>query len=88
MNIYLAIITTVLVLTQIIRVTQNAISLYRQEKELAKKIGWLKDYYVTERDFEVQREVFYMLHDKLEQPTIIPSDVPDTNVGNIKGGKS
>ena len=32
MNIYLAIITTVLVATQIIRVTQNMISLKRQEQ--------------------------------------------------------
>lgn len=31
MNIYLTIITTVLVLTQIIRITQNAIQLRRQK---------------------------------------------------------
>lgn len=40
MNIYLAIITTVLVLTQIIRLIQNAIQLHRQEKAIAHTQIW------------------------------------------------
>lgn len=65
MDTYLAIITTVLVATQLIRITQNQISLFRQEKKIDKTITWLKDNDVSERDFDVQRKVFYLLFDKL-----------------------
>lgn len=65
MDAYLAIITTVLVATQLIRITQNQISLFRQEKKIDKTITWLKDNDVSERDFDVQRKVFYLLFDKL-----------------------
>lgn len=67
MTTYLTIITTVLVLTQIIRITQNHISLFRQEKEIKKNVGWIKDNDVSKRDFEVQREVFYMLYERLKE---------------------
>ena len=65
MNTYLTIMVTVLVATQIIRVTQNAISLWRQEHEIKKTVGWLKDNDVSEHDFQIQREVYMMLHNKL-----------------------
>ena len=66
MTTYLTIIiTTVLVATQIIRISQNAISLYRQEKQIKKTVGWFKENDVSEHDFDIQRSVFYMLHDKL-----------------------
>lgn len=65
MNIYLTIITTVLVITQIVRVTQNHIQLRRQRKEIDKAIGWIKDNDISEIDFETQREVFYLLKDWL-----------------------
>ena len=65
MNTYLTIMVTVLVATQIIRIAQNHISLFRQEKEIKKTCKWLKDNDVSERDFEIQRKVFYMLYDKL-----------------------
>ncbi len=67
MNIYLAIITTVLVLTQIVRLIQNAIQLHRQEKAIAKDLAWLKDRDITERDFDVQRDCFYLLRQYLEK---------------------
>lgn len=67
MNIYLAIITTVLVLTQIVRLIQNAIQLHRQEKAIAKDLAWLKDNDISERDFDVQRDCFYLLRDYLER---------------------
>lgn len=67
MNTYLTIITTVLVLTQIIRVTQNAITLHRQNKAIERDLTWLKDHYVTEQDFENQRKVFALLKEKLEE---------------------
>lgn len=67
MNIYLAIITTVLVATQIVRVTQNAIQLHKQEKAIAKDLAWIKDNDISERDFEVQRDCYYLLRQYLEQ---------------------
>lgn len=65
MNIYLAIITTVLVITQVVRVTQNHIQLRRQRKKIDEAIGWIKDNDISEIDFETQREVFYLLKDWL-----------------------
>lgn len=67
MNIYLAIITTVLVLTQIVRLIQNSIQLHRQEKAFTKDLAWIKDYDISERDFDVQRDCFYLLRDYLER---------------------
>ena len=66
-NIYLAIITTVLVATQIVRLIQNAIQLRRQEKAIAKDLAWLKDRDITERDFDVQRDCYYLLRMWLEK---------------------
>ena len=65
MEVYLSIMVTVLVATQIIRITQNHISLFKQEKEIKKTCNWIKDNDVSERDFEIQRKVFYMLYEKL-----------------------
>lgn len=65
MTTYLTIITTVLVLTQIIRITQNSISLFRQSKKIEQTVGWLHENDVSQKDFEIQRRVFYLLYDKL-----------------------
>lgn len=67
MNTYLAIMTTVLVLTQIIRIVQNTISLFRQEMELKKHIGWIKDNDISREDFEMQREAYRLLVKKLKE---------------------
>ena len=67
MNIYLTIMVTVLVITQVIRITQNHIQLQRQKKEIDKAVGWIKDNDVSEHDFEIQRKVFYMLYEKLSK---------------------
>ena len=66
MNTYLTIMVTVLVATQLIRITQNHISLFRQEKKIEKSLMWIKENDVSERDFEIQREVFYLLYEKLK----------------------
>lgn len=63
---YLTVITTVLVATQVVRVVQNHVSLFRQEKEIKKTCGWIKDNDISEKDFETQREVFKLLKEKLE----------------------
>lgn len=66
MNTYLTIMVTVLVATQIIRITQNHISLRIQGKKIEKTCAWIKENDVSERDFEIQRKVFYMLYEKLK----------------------
>lgn len=55
---YLIVMTTVLVVTQIIRVTQNTIQLVRQNKMIKKEIVRLGD--VTDEDTAMHRE-FYKL---------------------------
>ena len=66
MNNYLAIITTVLVITQVIRITQNAISLYRQKIEFKKNLGELAEWEVKKEDFEMQRKAWRLIVEKLE----------------------
>lgn len=58
MNTYLVIITTVLVITQIIRVIQNAIQLRKQDILFKKQLKELADAELTERDFETQRKAY------------------------------
>lgn len=55
---YLIVMTTVLVATQIIRITQNTIQLVRQNKMIKKEIDRLGD--VTDEDMAMHRE-FYKL---------------------------
>lgn len=61
MNIYLTIMVTALVATQIIRVTQNHLQLRRQQRLLEKDLAWIRDNDISERDFETQRRVFQKL---------------------------
>ena len=77
MNTYLAIITTVLVLTQIVRVTQNAIQLHRMDKRITKDLAWIKDNDISEKDFEVQREIYYLLLNKLRDHPDESGDVTE-----------
>ena len=70
MNIYLTIITTILVLTQIIRVTQNHISLRRQNMLFDKEVGELKDIEVKKEDFEMQRKAYMLIVERLEMERI------------------
>ena len=67
MNTYLAIITTVLVLTQIIRLIQNTVQLRRQNVLFKKQLKELADMEVTERDFENQRKAYRLIVDYLEE---------------------
>ena len=61
MNKYLAIITTVLVITQIIRVAQNYIQLRRQNIIYKKQLGELADLEVKKEDFEIQRRAYRLI---------------------------
>lgn len=64
MNIYLVIITTVLVITQIIRIVQNTVNLHRQNEMLKRNIESLDD--VTNEDIRTQKKVFRLLLERLE----------------------
>jgi len=77
MDKYLTVMVTVLVATQIIRITQNTISLIRQNKAIQKDIEWIKDNDISERDFDCQREVFYLLREKLREERDEQIDRPD-----------
>lgn len=72
MNTYLVIITTFLVLTQIIRVIQNSINLHNQNQQIKREIAWIKDVDVSKQDFETQKEVFRLLREKLENEPLQP----------------
>ena len=65
MTIYLTIITTVLVVTQIIRVCQNHIQLRRQGNLLAKQIESLPD--VTDDDINLQKKAYRLIVEHLEK---------------------
>lgn len=59
MNIYLAIITTVLVATQIIRIVQNAINLYRNNKVIDEQLKHIGN--ITDEDLETQKEAYRLI---------------------------
>ena len=67
MNTYLAIITTVLVITQIVRLIQNAVQLHRQNVLLKEQLGHLADCDPTKQDFENQRKAYRLIVDYLEE---------------------
>lgn len=58
METYLAIITTALVITQVIRVVQNAVQLRRQGRLFQEQLKDLADMKLTEQDFQIQK-AFY-----------------------------
>ena len=64
---YLAIITTVLVITQIVRLLQNAVQLHRQNVLFTEQLGHLADCNPTEQDFENQRKAYRLIVDYLEE---------------------
>ena len=65
MNLYLAIMTTVLVLTQVIRITQNTIQLRRHKVIFEKELGQLSE--VTQKDFDIQRRAYQLIVERLER---------------------
>ena len=67
MNTYLAIITTVLVITQIVRLIQNSVQLRRQNVLFKEKLGHLADCNPTEQDFENQRKAYRLIIGYLEE---------------------
>lgn len=79
MNTYLAIITTILVLTQIIRLIQNAIQLHRQHILFKEQLGQIQD--VTQEDFDTQRKAYRLVVDFLESKCENDTKCTDFEVG-------
>lgn len=67
MDKYLAIITTVLVVTQIIRVVQNAMQLRRQTRMMKARLDKLDD--VTNEDLQMQKEAYRLIVEYLREKT-------------------
>ena len=67
MNTYLAIITTVLVITQIVRLIQNAVQLHRQNVLFKEQLGHLADCNLNKQDFENQRKAYQLIVDYFEE---------------------
>ena len=63
MNIYLAIITTVLVLTQVIRIVQNTISLHKHNKMINAELNRIGN--ISNEDIETQKEAYRLIVDCL-----------------------
>lgn len=59
MNIYLTIMVTILVCTQVIRIIQNAASLRKQNKLIRAEIERIGE--VTDHDIEMQREAYRLI---------------------------
>lgn len=70
LNTYLIIITTVLVLTQIVRVTQNTIQLRRQNTLFKRQLEDLADCKLTEQDFKNQRKAHALAAEYYEKMLI------------------
>lgn len=83
MNTYLAIITTVLVITQIIRVTQNHIQLRRQKTRFKKQLGDLADMEIQKEDFEMQRMAYRLIVEWLDNK----EDAKDEQARDRKGNR-
>jgi hypothetical protein len=66
MNTYLTIITTVLVVTQIIRLIQNTVQIHRQNVLFKKQLGDLAKMELTEKDFNAQRKAYQLIVEYLE----------------------
>ncbi len=67
MNVYLAIITTVLVVTQIIRIVQNTIQLHRQNTLYKKQLKEVADLEIAKEDFEMQRKAYRLIVERLSE---------------------
>ena len=65
MNIYLTIMVTVLVFTQIVRIIQNTIQLRRQHKLFQAQLGQLNE--ITQEDLDMQRRAYRLIVDHFER---------------------
>lgn len=87
MTIYLTIITTALVLTQIIRCVQNAVQLRRQNILFKKQLGELANTEVTKEDFEMQRKAYRLIVENFERKAENETFCAETEVGGAENGE-
>lgn len=87
METYLTIITTVLILTQIIRLIQNAVQLRRQNVLFKKQLKDLADMELTEKDFHIQRKAYRLIVEFLERKCENDTKCTEFEVGGTKDGK-
>ena len=86
MNTYLAIITTVLVVTQVIRLIQNTIQLHKQNVLFKAQLKDLADMELTEKDFEAQRKAYRLAVEYLEQKLgYVPPVLGDVECADMRG---
>lgn len=67
MDKYLVIVTTILVISQVIRITQNAINLHRQKIMFERDLKGLADLEPTKEDFRMQQKFYRMAVRKMER---------------------
>ena len=77
MNTYLAIITTVLVVTQLVRCAQNHIQLRRQRIVFEKQLAELAETEVTKEDFAIQRKAYRLMVEYLEHRVQFKEEICD-----------
>lgn len=82
MNTYLAIITTALVATQIIRLVQNAVQLHRQKVLFKEQLGQLANCEPTEEDFHTQRKAYRLIVEYLEHRVAAKHEVSNEEVAD------
>ena len=88
MNTYLAIITTVLVVTQIIRLIQNAVQLHGQNVLFKKQLKDLADMELTEKDFDVQKKAYRLIVEYLnEKLGYVPPVLGGVECADMRGEK-
>ena len=80
MDKYLVIITTFLVITQVIRVTQNAVQLHRQNVLYKKQLKEVADLEIAKEDFEMQKKAYRLIVQKLERENATKMEVGGMNV--------
>ena len=74
MDKYLAVTTTVLIISQVIRIIQNAINLHRQRIAFERDVKHLKDIEVSKEDFALQKKCYRLIVAKLEREMWIEDD--------------
>ena len=80
MDIYLTIMVTILVITQVVRITQNTIQLHRQNILFKEQLSQLKD--VTQEDFDNQRKAYKLAIDYFERSNLTQGQNGLNLIGN------
>lgn len=74
MDKYLAVTTTILIISQVIRVTQNAINLHRQKIMFERDLKGLSDLELTKEDFRMQQRFYRLAVEKMEREKLSEDD--------------